>query len=112
MATPKNDPNAVDTSGGAYLGGSVVMGGGDFVGRDQVKTVHQGQGASVEDLLKLLAEMRALLPQAGLDRDDVEAIEGDFRVVEAQAGKDQPKGGLIRRLCLRLVLKHRNSLNP
>ena len=30
--------------------------------------------------MKLLAEARALLPQAGLDPDLAEAIEGDFRV--------------------------------
>jgi hypothetical protein len=61
-----------------------------------VKTLYQQQGASIEDLVKLLAEVRALLPQAGLEPDEAEAIEGDFRVVEQQAAKEQPKGSLIK----------------
>jgi hypothetical protein len=96
MASHKNDPKPVNTVGGAYIGGNVDTGGGDFVGRDQVKTVHQQQGASVEDLSRLLAEVRALLPDAGLDRDEMDVIAGDFRVVEEQAAKDQPKAGLIK----------------
>jgi hypothetical protein len=96
MPTPKNDSKGVDTGGGAYVGGNVSTGGGDFVGRDQVKTVHQQQGVALGDLTKLLAEVRKLLPEAGLDRDEMDAIEGDFRVVEEQAAKDQPKGGLIK----------------
>lgn len=87
----------VETGGGAYVGGNVSTGGGDFVGRDQVKTVYQQGGASIEDLRKLLAEIRALLPQVGLDPDIKDVIEGDFEVVEAQAAKDQPMGSLIKR---------------
>jgi hypothetical protein len=74
----------------------VSTGGGDFVGRDQVKTVHKQEGASVEDLLKLLAEVRALLPEAKLESDVAEVDEGDFRVVEEQAAKDRPQAGLIK----------------
>jgi hypothetical protein len=96
MAASKKDPHSVDTGGGAYIGGSVKTKGGDFVGRDQVKTVHQQQGASAEDLVKLMAEVRALLPRAGLDPDVTEVIEGDFRVVEEQAAKEQPKGGIVK----------------
>ena len=96
MTTSKKDPPSVDTGGGAYMGGRVDTGGGDFVGRDQVKTVHQQQGASVEDLARLLAEVRKLLPQAGLDPEVTEVIEGAFRVPEDQAAKDQPKGGIIK----------------
>jgi DNA-binding transcriptional MerR regulator len=87
----------VQTGGGAYIGGNVSTGGGDFVGRDQVKTVYQQQGVSIEDLRKLLAEVRALLPQAGLDPEMAEVVEGDFKVVEAQAAKDQPAASLIKR---------------
>lgn len=81
---------------GVHIGGSVTV-HGDFVGRDQFKTIHQSQeGASVADLVRLLAEVRALLPQAGLDPDSARAIEGDFRIVEEQAAKAEPKSGLIK----------------
>lgn len=94
--TAKKTPKGVDTGGGAYFGGDVEA-GGDVVGRDQVKTVDQHrEGATVEELARLLAEVRGLLPEAGLDPDVAEAIEGDFRVVEAQAAKEAPKAGLIR----------------
>ena len=43
-----------------------------------------------------MAELRTLLPQADLAPDETEAIEGDFRVVEEQAAKDQPKASLIK----------------
>jgi hypothetical protein len=95
MASHKNDPKPVNTGGAAYVGGNVYS-EGDFVGRDQVKTVYQQQGASIEDLARLLAEVRTLLPEAGLDRDEMDVIEGDCRVVEQQAAKDQPKAGLIK----------------
>lgn len=88
--------SVVETGGGAYIGGNVSTGGGDFVGRDQVKTVYQQQGVSIEDLRRLLVEVRALLPQAGLDPDLAEVVEGDFKVVEDQAGKGQPRGTLIK----------------
>jgi len=96
MATSKTDPHSVDTGGGAYIGGQVDTGGGDFVGRDQVKTVHQAQGASVEDFVKLMAEVRTLLPRAGLDPEVNEVIEGDFQVLEEQATKERPKGGIVK----------------
>ncbi|WP_295387902.1 hypothetical protein [uncultured Thiodictyon sp.] len=97
MAITHSDQPRVHTGGGAYIGGNVTTGSGDFVGRDQVKTIHQTQeGASAADLVKLLAEVRALLPQAGLDPTSAQAIEGDFRIVEEQAAKPEPKGGLIK----------------
>lgn len=89
--------DTIQTGGGAYIGGNVSTGGGDFVGRDQVKTVYQQQGVSIEDLRQLLAEIRALLPQVGLDPEIKGVIEGDFEVVESQAAKDQPMGSLIKR---------------
>jgi hypothetical protein len=86
----------VQTGGGAYIGGNVDTGGGDFVGRDQIKTSYRQEGASIEELRKLLVEARALLPQAGLDTETAEIIDADFQVVEAQAAKDEPRGSLIK----------------
>jgi hypothetical protein len=103
----------VDTGGGAYVGGDVRAQGGEVVGRDKVVSASAGgvaiggsvteseitagaqQGVSVEALLQLLAEMRRLLPQSGLDADGAEVIEGDFRVVEEQADKAQPNRAII-----------------
>jgi len=85
----------VQTGGGVYVGGSVDTGGGDFVGRDQLKTVYP-PGASVDDLRKLVAEIRNLLPRADLDSDVEEAIEGDFDLIEEQMANDRPRGALIK----------------
>lgn len=96
MANTTTEAPSVDTGGAAYIGGNVDTGGGDFVGRDQVKILYPPEGATVADLTRLLTEVRTLLPQAGLDQDTVQAIEGDFRIVEEQAVKPEPKGALIK----------------
>ena len=95
MPTRKDEPKTVITGGGAHIKNLSTQ-GGEVVFGDQVKTVYQQQGASGEDLLKLLAELRTLLPQAGLAPVEAEAIESDFRVIEEQATKDQPKASLIK----------------
>lgn len=112
----KGSGRQIDTGGGTYVEGNVDTGGAPFVGGNQVvkaeggsiatggsmtdstvtisNTTAQQQGVSVADLVALLAEMRALLPQAGLDQENLEAIDGDFRIVEEQAKKEKPKRGL------------------
>jgi len=96
MPATKNDPKTVDTGGGGYFAGKVETGGGDVVGGNQFKTVHQQQAVSLGELLQIIREIRTLLPQAGLEPDEAEAIEGDFRVIEEQTAMDPPKGGLIK----------------
>jgi hypothetical protein len=39
--------NIVETEGGAYVGGNVNVGGGDFIGRDKVRVGHVVQGDEV-----------------------------------------------------------------
>ena len=39
--------------------------------------------------------MRAALPQAKLDEDTAEVVEGHFEVVERQLAKPEPKKGLV-----------------
>jgi hypothetical protein len=114
MADKKEGERKIDTGGGAYFEGSINTGGGDFVGRDQTKvtmgnvsgstvvvgshnTVSGGvqAGASVAELASLVAEIRALLPQAGLDEDTQQVVEGSFRVVEEQLKKPEPKKALV-----------------
>ena len=83
----------IDTGGGAYVGGNVATGGGDFIGRDRISKTTGG--ATPELFAALLAELRAALAQAKLDADERPAAEGDLVVLETQAGKPQPKLSVI-----------------
>ena len=108
-----------DGDGGLNIQGGVHTGGGDFVGRDKMikggansvviggnasgNTIVTGNGnvvgntssGSLEELRALLQQMQAILPQAGLDEDTVEVIEGDFAVVEKQLAKPEPKKSIM-----------------
>jgi hypothetical protein len=115
MTNPKKSDSTIHTGGGAYIEGKVDTGGGDFVGRDQNKavigsvsggavvqvgngsTVNSAaqQSASLADLTKLVAEIRAGIQAAKLDEDTMEAIEGQFKVVEKQLEKPEPKKALV-----------------
>ena len=108
--TKKKQPQPIDTGGGAYIGGDVKA-EGDFVGRDQVIITGDGnvvgdqssatvikqvtEGATLEEFLRLLAELRQALPAAGLDPDTAEVIEADVQVVEEQAQKEKPSTAVI-----------------
>ena len=109
MARDETEGKKVKTGGGAYVGGDVHTAGGEFVGRDKTVQATDGslavggdlrqaavqQGVTSDDFVQLVAAMRELLPQSGLDPDTAEGIEGDFRVIEAQAKKPEPKGQII-----------------
>jgi hypothetical protein len=75
----------VDTGGGAYIGGSVtVSGGGDFVGRDQVKTVGL-TGPDVAELFKpIYAAIEARPETPAADRADLKA---DVEEIQAEVAK-------------------------
>ena len=87
----------VDTGGGAFIGGSVNTGGGAFVGRDQTitTTTTVSQGASLGQFTALLAQLRAGLPDAGLEPKIQQAIEGEVASLQAEAGDSQPSLPLI-----------------
>ena len=94
---PADSGRRINTGGGAYIEGGLHTGGGDFVGRDQTK-VTIGAGAdkgSLADLIQLVAEIRALTAQARLDQDIQEVIEVDFKVLETQLKKPEPKKALV-----------------
>ena len=113
MADQKKTGRSINTGGGSYIEGSINTGGGDFVAGSQNKvtmgsvsgstvvvgnnnTLPSGsQAASVQDLARLVAEIRALLPQARLDSDTQEVIEGSFKLVEDQLKKPEPKKALV-----------------
>ena len=82
----------INTGGGAYIGGNVTT-GGDFVGRDRISRT--AGGATPEQFAALLAELRSALAQAKLDAEERDIAEGDLAVIEAQAGKPQPKLSVI-----------------
>lgn len=85
----------VQTGGGAYIGGSVATGGGDFVGRDQIKSFYQ-EDASVDDLRKLVGEIGDELSRADLHPEILSVAEDDLRVVEKQVTQEHPIAGLVK----------------
>ena len=109
----------IKTGGGAYIGGSVHTGGGDFVGRDKItltgergvaiggsvkaSTIITGdrnvvgvrQAATLQEFVSLLAELRRLVPQSGLDADTAQIVEADVRVAQEQVAKPQPSRAII-----------------
>jgi hypothetical protein len=97
MTTSKQDKSVVNTGGGgAYVGGGVTTGRGNFIGRDKLVGVTQSrEGASLEEFLALLTQMRALFPQAGFEEHKARTIEGDLRVVEGEAKAPKPDGGFL-----------------
>jgi hypothetical protein len=95
MSEREKRDGSVNTDGGAYVGGHVDTGGGKFVGRDDLSRVGEPTGVTVQEFVALIHEIRAQLPQAGLPEDAVDAVEGDFEIVEQQAQKKEPEGALI-----------------
>jgi hypothetical protein len=88
-------PQVVDTGGGAYIGGSVATGGGDFVGRDQIELVGQ-PAPSLEQLRSLVAEIGRALSQTQLPPEIAEVVGADFTVLEQQAARETPNPAILR----------------
>ncbi len=65
------------------------------VGTDNVVNTPAPNQASLADLVALVKEMRALLPQARLEPDEREVVDADFKVLEAQVAKPEPKKTLV-----------------
>lgn len=49
--------SVIDTGGGAYIGGNVSVGGGTFIGRDQINTSHRS-GLDADEVAKLFVAVR------------------------------------------------------
>jgi hypothetical protein len=103
----KNKPSEIETGGAAYVGGSVHA-GHDFVGRDQITTIGEGnvigdqsqatvikQGGTIQEFTDLLEQLRKLLPQAELDAETAEIVDADVKVVQEQASKPTPNRAII-----------------
>ncbi|MFQ6102132.1 MAG: hypothetical protein ACE5OS_12985 [Anaerolineae bacterium] len=65
------------------------------MGRDKVVVRQVAQGATVEDFLRLLVQLREMLPAAGLDPETAQVIEADVRIVEEQAWREEPRGAVV-----------------
>jgi hypothetical protein len=74
-----------------------ITGDGNVIGDGSRSTVikQQTTGITVEQFLRLLAELRQALPAAGLDPDVAQAVEADLQVAESQARRAKPNAALL-----------------
>ena len=86
---------------GAYIGGSVTVQGGDFVGRDQVKTITTYQGADPAAIARAFAEFYAQVSEhEALSPEDRADVRAELQEVEEelQKGEAADEGFIRRRL--------------
>ena len=97
MTEKKEKPQQIDTGGGAYVGRKVTVEGGDFVGRDQFKTVGLS-GPEIADLFEpIYAAIEARRDTSPDDRADIKAEVEEVQA-EATKGEAADEGFLARRL--------------
>jgi hypothetical protein len=83
MAKKKQQPQRVDTGGGAYVGGDVKVGRGDFVGRDKTEVRITGDGNVIGD-----HSSATVIKRTGAQVDEVAAL---FRqALELARAPDRP----------------------
>jgi hypothetical protein len=87
----------INTGGGAFVGGNVTVSHGDFVGRDQYKTVG-GSATEMAELFKMIFAKIETHP--GLSETDKEDLKADVTDVKTETTKaDQiDESFLVRRL--------------
>ncbi|AGA90290.1 hypothetical protein Thimo_1505 [Thioflavicoccus mobilis 8321] len=90
MNENKQDPPNQHIEGGAFFG---TVTAGKVIGRDQKVIV---QGSSAADLARLIAEIRALLPEAGLPAERRQAVEAKLIEVDQTLAGPAPEGGALR----------------
>ena len=97
MTKKKEEPRHIDTGGGAYIGGDVEVKDGDFVGRDQYKTVGLS-GPEIAALFQpIYAAIEARPNTPAQDRADM-AAEVEEIQAEVAKGDEADEGFLARRL--------------
>jgi hypothetical protein len=74
-----------------------ITGDGNVIGDHSRSTVikQTSRGASMDEFIHLIAELRRELAQAGLDEDTAAAVAADVRTVEEQVARPQPRGAII-----------------
>jgi hypothetical protein len=83
---PKIGKRVINTGGGAYIEGSVHTGGGDFVGRDQVKTSR----LSAADVVKLFEPIYARIEaRPNTSREDKADLKADVQELQAEMTKGE-----------------------
>jgi hypothetical protein len=106
----------IQTGGGAYVGGSVHTGDGDFIGRDKNvsggersvviggnvsgSTIATGDGNVVTNTQNLFAPIYRAIEQSALPTQDKADIAAEVQEVESEVQKDEAAdaGFLARRL--------------
>ena len=73
--------------GGSVSGSTIVTGDGN--------RVELASNVTLQEFLALLAELRALIPQAGLEERRVSTLVQDLRLVQEEAGAARPDRPLI-----------------
>jgi hypothetical protein len=98
MTDKKKSERSIDTGGGDYVEGNQtkvtmgnVSGSTIVVGHGNTVTGANQPGASLPELIKLVAEIRGTVAQAKLDADSQDAVDGQFRAAEEQLKKPEPK---------------------
>lgn len=86
----------IRTGGGAYIGGSVNIGRGKFIGRDDHTVISTPPTVAREQLLARVQALRAAVAQAAFEADERAAIGSDLALIEAQLACPQPKPALLR----------------
>lgn len=91
------DERKVSTGGGAYVGKSVDTSGGDFVGRDQVKTIGPNVSVIAELFKPIYAAIETRPDTSPDNRDDITAEVKDIQA-EVVKGDVADESFLARRL--------------
>lgn len=80
----------VYTGGGAYIGGSVTVSDGDFVGRDQVIHGDRVRGVGGEELARLFKDIYRQIEERAPDPDvDKEELAETVQKIESEAAKGE-----------------------
>lgn len=86
-------------SGNTITGGIRIRGDGNVIGDDNTvsvtKTKTVTQGATPDDFVALMAQMRELLRTTNLNEDDRDTVETNLKTAQKEAKKDKPRLPLI-----------------
>lgn len=84
--------NVISTGGINIKGDGNVLGSSNTVNVTKTTTT---QGASLNDFVALIAQMRGLLQSSNLSEDDRDTFETNLKTVEKEAEKEKPRLKLI-----------------
>lgn len=84
--------NVISTGGTHITGDGIAFGIGNTVNVTKTTTT---QGATLNDFVALIAQMRGLLQRFNLSEEDRSTIENNLKTAEKEAGTEQPRLKLI-----------------